>query len=597
MAEAGQCKPAALVAADLADLHYTGLGNEAAGHGWVRRAQRLLQGAGRCVEWGYVRLALVACSAGDPDDLEQAAEEALQLAVEFGDSELEVRALADSGYALVVQGQLTGGFGRLDEAMASLSAGEVRNASVRGKAFCALLSACGRTGDLRRAEEWTGILSAMAHDPRRKPSKVLQTHCRLVYGSVLCSVGRRQEGETALLDVLSPDSSQFLLHRATAAARLAKLRLLEGRYEEATELVGPYRDRPECAEVLSRLHLLAGEYDVAAVTAEQALETVGNDRLQQALLLGLLVEIELGRDDVIAAGQHAEAMTRLALLTDSASLRAQAALAAGRVAGARSGDVRDMVGTLREALRLLEGRDCPLLHGTIALELAQALATSGDLAQAVVEARSAQATFHRIGAAVLRSRSDALLVSLGAEGPVLSDLPAGEAGAGWDHRPAADRMLLTVLFTDIVASTARAASMGDHRWRALLDDHDAIVARETARFRGRLVKSTGDGVLATFGTPGPAVRCAGAIRDALREIGIDVRAGVHAGEVGIRGADIGGIAVHIAQRVCGAASGGEILVSSTVKDLVAGSGLPFVKRGLEELRGVEGDWQLFTALP
>jgi class 3 adenylate cyclase len=158
-------------------------------------------------------------------------------------------------------------------------------------------------------------------------------------------------------------------------------------------------------------------------------------------------------------------------------------------------------------------------------------------------------------------------------------------------------MLLTVLFTDIVASTARAAALGDHRWRAVLDNHDDIVVQETTRFRGRLVKSTGDGIMATFGTPGPAVRCAGAIRDGLREIGIEVRAGAHTGEVEIRGADIGGIAVHIAQRVCGAAGAGEILVSSTVKDLVAGSGLPFVKRGPAELRGLEEHWQLFTALP
>src|SRR6185295_15141388 len=138
-------------------------------------------------------------------------------------------------------------------------------------------------------------------------------------------------------------------------------------------------------------------------------------------------------------------------------------------------------------------------------------------------------------------------------------------------------------FTDIVSSTARAAEMGDHRWRALLDGHDAVVFTEAERFRGRIVKSTGDGVLATFDGPGPAVRCAGAVRGALRDLGIEIRAGLHTGEVEIRGADIGGIAVHIAQRLCAAAQAGEILVSSTVKDLVAGSHLAFVDRGLHEL--------------
>jgi class 3 adenylate cyclase/alpha-beta hydrolase superfamily lysophospholipase len=156
----------------------------------------------------------------------------------------------------------------------------------------------------------------------------------------------------------------------------------------------------------------------------------------------------------------------------------------------------------------------------------------------------------------------------------------------------ADRVLATVMFTDIVGSTERAAQLGDQRWRGLLDRHDDIAQRELVRFGGRLVKSTGDGVLATFDGPARAVRCARELSDALRSEGIDIRTGIHAGEVELRGNDVGGIAVHIAARVMGLAGPGEVLVSSTVKGLVVGSGLTFDDRGSHGLAGVPDEWQI-----
>jgi class 3 adenylate cyclase/pimeloyl-ACP methyl ester carboxylesterase len=158
--------------------------------------------------------------------------------------------------------------------------------------------------------------------------------------------------------------------------------------------------------------------------------------------------------------------------------------------------------------------------------------------------------------------------------------------------PETDRVLATVLFTDIVGSTERAAEMGDARWRRLLDDHDELSQAEVERFRGRLIKTTGDGLLATFDGPARAVHCAAAIRDGLRPLGIDVRAGVHTGEVELRGEDVGGIAVHVGSRVTALAGPGEVLVSRTVTDLVAGSGLSFVDRGQHSLKGVPGRWQV-----
>ena len=163
-------------------------------------------------------------------------------------------------------------------------------------------------------------------------------------------------------------------------------------------------------------------------------------------------------------------------------------------------------------------------------------------------------------------------------------------------RPAAefDRVLSTVLFTDIVDSTERASVLGDRAWRALLDTHNDIVRRELGRHRGQEIKSSGDGFLATFDGPARAIRCACAIRDEVRSLGIEIRAGLHTGECELMGDDVGGIAVHIGARVTEEADAGDVLVSSTVKDLVAGSGIQFVDRGVRALRGIPGDWRLFA---
>jgi class 3 adenylate cyclase len=158
-----------------------------------------------------------------------------------------------------------------------------------------------------------------------------------------------------------------------------------------------------------------------------------------------------------------------------------------------------------------------------------------------------------------------------------------------------DRVLATVVFTDIVGSTEKAAALGDRRWRALLESHDDVARREIDRHRGRHVKAIGDGVLATFDGPARGVRSAVAIRDAVRALGVDIRAGVHTGECElIRDGDIGGIAVHTGARVAALAAPGEVLVSSTVKDLVAGSGIEFEDRGEHELKGVPGQWRVYA---
>jgi pimeloyl-ACP methyl ester carboxylesterase len=161
--------------------------------------------------------------------------------------------------------------------------------------------------------------------------------------------------------------------------------------------------------------------------------------------------------------------------------------------------------------------------------------------------------------------------------------------------PDVRRVLATVLFTDIVGSTSRAVELGDQRWRSLLEQHHALVRRELQRFRGDEVDTAGDGFLATFDGPARAVRCAQAIQRGLRPLGLNITAGVHAGEIEVAdGGGIAGVAVHIGARVAERAEAGEVLVSSTVKDIVAGSGIEFADRGVHELKGVPGEWRLYA---
>jgi class 3 adenylate cyclase len=162
-------------------------------------------------------------------------------------------------------------------------------------------------------------------------------------------------------------------------------------------------------------------------------------------------------------------------------------------------------------------------------------------------------------------------------------------------QPTAESILATVLFTDLVDSTARLSALGDERWQALLAEHQAVVRRHLEAFRGREVKTTGDGFLATFDSPARALKGALAIRAGVEALGLEIRAGIHTGECEVLKGDVSGIAVHLAARVLGAAAPGEVLVSGTVRDLLLGSELHFEDRGRHKLKGIEGEWQLFAA--
>jgi class 3 adenylate cyclase len=200
---------------------------------------------------------------------------------------------------------------------------------------------------------------------------------------------------------------------------------------------------------------------------------------------------------------------------------------------------------------------------------------------------------HIPGARYVELPGDEALTFGGGAAPLLDEIE--EFLTGVRHPVDVDRILATVMFSDIVDSTQRAAEIGDRRWRDLLESIESSVERELTRFRGRAVKNLGDGFLATFDGPARGIRCATAIRDAARsQFGLEVRSGLHTGEIEAIGDDVGGIAVHIGARVGAAAAPGEVLVSSTVKDLVVGSGIDFEARGERELKGVPGSWRLWA---
>jgi class 3 adenylate cyclase len=196
------------------------------------------------------------------------------------------------------------------------------------------------------------------------------------------------------------------------------------------------------------------------------------------------------------------------------------------------------------------------------------------------------------GARYVELEGDENMFSLGDWEALIGEIEEFLTGTRHEREP--DRMLATVLFTDICDSTQRAAEMGDRGWRFLLERHDALFRQALDRHRGREVKRTGDGFLATFDGPARAIRCAASIAEAMGSLGLQIRAGLHTGELEVMDGDLGGLAVHIASRVMSHAAPNEVLVSGTVKDLVVGSGIDFEERGERELRGVPGEWRLYA---
>ena len=407
---AGDPRAAALAAVFLGGTYYDGFLDEARSRYWLERAGERLEQTGRCVERGYLALALVACHMRDANALEQSAAVALELAQEFGDPTLEARARADRGLALINQGRISQGFAELDQAVAAIAAGKV-TPLLSGAIFCAMLSACERTGDVKRAEEW--IEMARAHLDRTFGGKlpVLHSHCRTAYGAVLSDSGRWSEAETEILHALGPDASRAVSKRADAAGALARLRLMQGRLQEVADLLEPYDGHFEVCEQAARLHLMRGDAEAAVTVLHRGLHDLVGDRLRAGRLLELLVEAELARGNADGAERALERLEACALSSESQVLRAAVSLAEGRLAMHRA-MWEQACFCLGEARTTLGDEERPAMGGAIRLELATALANSGDRAGAIDEVRGAVTTFERLGATVQADRATTLLRSL-----------------------------------------------------------------------------------------------------------------------------------------------------------------------------------------
>lgn len=412
--EQGRLHEAARVEIRLSEVHWSILGNPAAGRGWLQRARRLLDELGPCVEWGYFELALIACDRPDVEELLDSAERARRIAIEHGDRGLEVRALADGGLALVSQGRIDDGFRCLDEALVALS--DVDDEYLAGSALCALLSSCDRAGDVVRAEELVRLIHRLVLDPNGGRPVILGTHCNVAYGGVLCATGQWPEAERVILDALGPGASVSAIHRIDAAARLAEIRVHQGRVDEAAELLAPHADHVATGGSLALVHAARGEHDLARAVLRRTITQMVGDVSRGAPLLALLVECEIARGDTAGAG---DAGRLLEAMAESAGLSFVAALAhqaRGRLAAA-NGEPTGAIEEFEVARERLRTAGRPLVDVAVHLDLAAAHESAGDEAASVDAARAAHAAAVRLGAIALRDRAARALRRVGAAVP------------------------------------------------------------------------------------------------------------------------------------------------------------------------------------
>ena len=391
----GQRRRAALAAAAVGRVQFEGFDNQPAAQGWFARGRTLLRNEGDCVERGWVELGLVGCSVPNVSVLAEKAAAAVDLARRFDDIDLECKALADHGLALVSLGRIEEGMELIDEAMAIVSTGDVRPFAA-GQVGCCTLTACERAGDLARADAWLRALeqAGVARPDAQNP--ILFVHCQGAYGTLLCQLGRWVEAEAALTMSMTVGRGGFYLHRVMARGALADLRTRQGRFEEAERLLADCGDRWESMPPRARLHFARGEFDHAAALVKQALFQIGADRVRAIPLLALLTDIELGRTDVEAAGNAAGEACAMADEVGAPQLIAQAALARGR-AHAAAGNSAAAVAGFEAGLRSAARSDDLLIRAALHLDLGRALA-SRDQVAAVAEAHAALLIFGRLAA-------------------------------------------------------------------------------------------------------------------------------------------------------------------------------------------------------
>jgi DNA-binding NarL/FixJ family response regulator len=392
--QAGRNRRAAVAAAALGRVYFEGYNNLAAARGWFARGRTMLAGEGDCVERGWVELGLVGCSVPDVSGLADAASRAVELARKFDDLDLECKALADQGLALVSMGRVDEGTELIDEAMAIVTTGDV-HVFAAAQVGCCTLTACERVGDLARAEAWLRALEQAGVGRPDEESPTLFAHCQGAYGTLLCRVGRWTAAETALTVSLTASRSGFYHHRVMARGALADLRIRQGRLEEADQLLAYCGDRWDAIPARAKLHYARGEHEHAVSLIKLALRQIGDDRVRAVPLLALLTDAEIGRGNVEGAAASARHATALAEPSMPALL-AEAALARARAAEAAN-DREAAIADYYAGLQATGQMEAPLVRAALHLGLARLLAER-DSSAAIPEARSALAIYERLGA-------------------------------------------------------------------------------------------------------------------------------------------------------------------------------------------------------
>jgi len=400
MTDAGLVTRAAVAASRLGEFYHSGQGNRVAGRAWFARAWRLIEDAGPCLERGWVALTDVGCNFDDPEELCQRAQIALDMGRRFGDVDLEAKALADLGLGLIESGRVGEGMALVDESLALVSAHAVRERWVVSQTICSFFSACWCASDLARLESWTEVL---------RQHGLLRTtdgQCDSVYGTILCQLGRWQEAESVLNRSVALTQKSLNAVRLKALCALAEFRIHQGRLAEAEQLLVGRDDHMAALIPMARLHLARGDHNLAARAARRGLRLLGNDRLRAAELLSILVEAEIGRDDLDEASAAAERLRFCASNAGIATFMAQASLACARVLAAR-GDPVAATSELEDALGRLGDADVPLLRCKLHLEHARLLAANSP-SEALLDAQVVVAIHARVDAPLADGAADLL---------------------------------------------------------------------------------------------------------------------------------------------------------------------------------------------
>jgi tetratricopeptide (TPR) repeat protein len=404
---AGDRRQAALACARLGDLYANFIGNSTAARAWFLRATRLIEDEPPCVEQGWVAVAAMGCDVDDPAVLLARAELALARAREFGDVNLETKALADGGLACVQAGRVAEGMAMLDEAMA-LVCGPADDVDTAGKSVCSFFTACYFAADFDRAGSWADALRRQGLIGKASGATMaLSGHCDSVQATALCELGRWGEADAMLTSAIEAYESGMGMASWHPAIALAELRIRQGRLAEAEMLLLGKDGHLQALLPAAHLHLARCDLDLARATAVRGLRAVGDDRLRAADLLAVLVDTELEAGDLAAATAACDDLVARAGTLDVSGLQARVAAVRARVLAA-SDRVAEAIGTMEAALDTVPAADVPLLRATLQIELVRLHDGAGNRAAAKVEAGRAGAALAGLDV-VLRPDDAALL--------------------------------------------------------------------------------------------------------------------------------------------------------------------------------------------